>query len=129
LVARLNQHRDYRAWTELVGPGVPSAAELKNVKKHSIQNLRHWCAEFGIDSDGSRYEVITRLNQHRDWHNRCAQILQTQQKMQTASADKILACNPSWPLVSNAMKILDGAPHDVWQPQSATCPNAVWCDN
>jgi hypothetical protein len=76
LVARLNQHRDYRAWTKLVGPGIPSAAELKNAKKHSIQNLRQRCAEFGMDSDGSRYVVVARLNQHRDWNNRCAQIQQ-----------------------------------------------------
>jgi hypothetical protein len=73
-------------------------------------------------TDGSRYAVVARLNQHRDWKNRCAQIQQTQQKTQTASAHEILACNPSRSSVSNAMKIPDGSPTTSGNPNQPPAP-------
>ena len=74
LVARLNQRRDYRAWSEIVGKWhtgcTLSDAELKNAKKHSTENLRQRCTEInlynwlGQHSDDSRHALVARLIKH-----------------------------------------------------------------
>jgi len=79
LVARLNQRRDYRAWSEIVGDWrtgcTLSDAELKNATKHSTENLRQRCKEInlynwlGQHSDDSRHALVARLIKHRAWHN------------------------------------------------------------
>ena len=79
LVARLNQRRDYRAWSEIVGDWSTgctlSDAELKNATEHSTENLRQRCKEInlynwlGQHSDDSRHALVARLIKHRAWHN------------------------------------------------------------
>ena len=79
VVARLNQRREYRAWSEIVGPWTLgctlSDAELKNVKKHSTENLRQLCAELflydwlGQHSEDSRPAMVVRLIKHHAWKN------------------------------------------------------------
>ena len=108
VVARLNQRREYRAWSEIVGPWTLgctlSDAELKNVKKHSTENLRQLCAELflydwlGQHSEDSRPAMVVRLIKHR-----------------------LAQCHAS--------EVPPTGDHDVWQPQSATCPSAVRCDD
>jgi hypothetical protein len=79
LVARLNQRREYRAWSEIVGDWrtgcTLSDAELKNATEHSTENLRQRCKELnlynwlGQHSDDSRHALVARLIKHRAWHN------------------------------------------------------------
>ena len=127
VVARLNQRREYRAWSEIVGPWTLgctlSDAELKNVKKHSTENLRQRCDELGLHSDegtliesrpamiASVNELRVRQNAIRDWHIAMRKFLLTKQKTQNASAD-----------VSNDLQIPDGATTTSGNPNQPPAP-------
>ena len=127
LVARLNQRREYRAWSDIVGPWTSgctlSDAELKNVKKHSTENLRQRCDELGLHSDegtliesrpamiASLNELRVRQNAVRDWHITMRKFLLTKQKTQNASAD-----------VSNDLQIPDGATTTSGNPNQPPAP-------